>query len=221
MEQFRTQLRSNVAENETSGNTVASAREESLPPAPNVRASVSQKHKNRFRFEHNGRLIYEWEQTLTEVILYIPTPPGITKKAQMDVKLTAHHVMVALKGATQRYLDEDTGGPIILDESTWFLEDNDEYNSRTAGSVGEKVLVVNLQKMYKAQAWSCALVGANSHGGASTATGQLDAVSQEEVKKQMMRERFQEEHPGFDFSDADFNGQVPDAREFMGGVRYG
>jgi hypothetical protein len=34
-----------------------------------------------------------------------------------------------------------------------------------------------------------------------------------------MLERFQEEHPGFDFSDAEFNGQVPEARTFMGGVK--
>lgn len=35
----------------------------------------------------------------------------------------------------------------------------------------------------------------------------------------MMLERFKEEHPGFDFSGADFNGQVPDARTFMGGMK--
>jgi hypothetical protein len=28
------------------------------------------------------------------------------------------------------------------------------------------------------------------------------------------------QHPGFDFSGADFNGQVPDARSFMGGVKH-
>ena len=33
-------------------------------------------------------------------------------------------------------------------------------------------------------------------------------------------ERFQEEHPGFDFRSAEFNGQVPDPRAFMGGVKY-
>ena len=35
-----------------------------------------------------------------------------------------------------------------------------------------------------------------------------------------MRERFQEEHPGFDFSGAEFNGQVPDPSKFMGGIGY-
>ena len=30
----------------------------------------------------------------------------------------------------------------------------------------------------------------------------------------------QEEHPGFDFRNAEFNGNVPDASKFMGGVSY-
>jgi hypothetical protein len=28
------------------------------------------------------------------------------------------------------------------------------------------------------------------------------------------------QHPGFDFSGAEFNGQVPAAKDFMGGVKY-
>lgn len=35
-----------------------------------------------------------------------------------------------------------------------------------------------------------------------------------------MLERFQEENPGFDFSNAEFNGMVPDPQKFMGGVKY-
>ena len=35
-----------------------------------------------------------------------------------------------------------------------------------------------------------------------------------------MLERFQEENPGFDFSNAQFNGQAPNPRDFMGGVNY-
>ena len=33
-------------------------------------------------------------------------------------------------------------------------------------------------------------------------------------------ERFGEENPGFNFSKAEFNGKVPMARDFMGGVKY-
>ena len=52
------------------------------------------------------------------------------------------------------------------------------------------------------------------------APAQLDALAQQEAQKKVMLERFQEEHPGFDFSGAEFNGMAPDPRTFMGGVKY-
>ena len=51
------------------------------------------------------------------------------------------------------------------------------------------------------------------------AGSKIDAYTKEEVKKKLMLERFQEEHPGFDFSGAEFNGTIPSAQEFMGGVK--
>ena len=49
---------------------------------------------------------------------------------------------------------------------------------------------------------------------------QLDASTKQEAQKKLMLERFQEEHPGFDFSGAEFSGAAPDPRTFMGGVKY-
>ena len=69
---------------------------------------------------------------------------------------------------------------------------------------------MNLQKVYKAQMWSEVFKG----------HGELNPMIQEEVKKQLLLERFGEEHPGFDFSGAKVNGQVPDARTYMGGLSY-
>lgn len=43
----------------------------------------------------------------------------------------------------------------------------------------------------------------------------MDPLGHEEDKKRLMLERFQEEHPGFDFSDAKFSGQAPDPKTFM------
>ena len=83
-------------------------------------------------------------------------------------------------------------------ESTWTFTDG-EIN-------------INLQKMTKAEMWESALVG---HAGSK-----IDEFTKEEAKKKLMLERFQEEHPGFDFSSAEFNGNVPDAKEFMGGVKH-
>ena len=64
--------------------------------------------------------------------------------------------------------------------------------------------------MKKAETWMCACQGHQT----------LDPMMQEEVKKSILLERFQEENPGFDFSDAKMDGNVPDARKFMGGVKY-
>ena len=48
----------------------------------------------------------------------------------------------------------------------------------------------------------------------------LDPLLEQEVRKNILLERFQQENPGFDFSDAKMNGNVPDPRNFMGGVKY-
>ena len=77
------------------------------------------------------------------------------------------------------------------------LEDSGELN-------------INLQKMKKGVAWPCVFVGHD----------EVDPLAKNEVQKKLMLERFQEENPGFDFSNAEFNGSVPDARTFMGGVKY-
>ena len=64
--------------------------------------------------------------------------------------------------------------------------------------------------MKKAEMWPVACEGHQT----------LDPLMHEEVKKNLLLERFQQENPGFDFSEAMMNGNVPDAREFMGGVKY-
>ena len=69
---------------------------------------------------------------------------------------------------------------------------------------------IQLCKSKKAETWQCACMGHN----------QLDPLMATEVQKTILLERFQEENPGFDFSGAKMNGNVPDAREFMGGVSY-
>jgi hypothetical protein len=82
---------------------------------------------------------------------------------------------------------------VVVKESFWSVDDG-EVN-------------VNLQKMKKGEMWVSALEG----------HGELDPLTKEDDKKRLMLERFAEENPGFDFSNADFNGQIPEARSFMGG----
>lgn len=156
-------------------------------------------HPLRFSFQYNGMSVYEFEQSLVEVILYIPAPPQA-----VACNITANHIQLGLKGGSQYFLDEDTFSTVAPCDSTWCYEENDE---------GKKLIVIYLQKAAKGLVWECAL--RSKHGKAS-----IDAMSLQNVQKQMMIERWQEENPGMDFRDAVFNGSVPDPRTFMGGVGY-
>jgi hypothetical protein len=71
-------------------------------------------------------------------------------------------------------------------------------------------------KAHRGLVWDSVLMG--NDGIASQGT--VDPLTQEAIRKSMMLERFQEENPGFDFRDAEFNGNVPEPREFLGGVKY-
>ena len=173
---------------------------ETNPKMKKVNATPKGSEAGRHGFEYNGRTIYEWDQDLNELNLWIQPPDGVTK-SHLDITISHQHLRIGLKGEPPHaspppFIDEDTGGEVIVEESFWMLQ-NGELN-------------INLQKMRKGVTWSEALRG----------HGQLDPMTQQEDQKRIMLERFQEEHPGFDFSGADFNGQIPDAREFMGGVKY-
>lgn len=145
-------------------------------PAPHVEnfrssAKVATKKgaDGRLRFEHDGNTIYEWEQSLEEVNIYIIPPMGLSRE-MIDVEISHLHLRIGLLGAPP-FIDEDTGGPIKVKESFWTLSDG-EIN-------------INLQKMNKAEAWNCALRGKSGE--------EIDEVTREEVKKKLMIERFQEE----------------------------
>ena len=164
----------------------------------------------RHTFKQGDQVVYEWEQTLEEVILYFKPPQWALPKYQKELKkqlrpgqqlpqlyvnIGSNSIEVGVK-PNPPFLSEELGGQVVKSESYWMIEDEE--------------LVVNLQKMRKAETWSCAC---KRHG-------ELDPLAQNEAKKKIMLERFQEENPGFDFSNAEFNGMIPDPRNFMGGVSY-
>ena len=157
--------------------------------------ALAKKAQGRQKFQHEGRTVYEWEQTLDEVLIYITPPPGITAE-QLDCKIKASHLTLGLRGADKPFIDEDFPHKVLVDESMWTLD--------------EGVLEISLQKMAKGETWEMALKG----------HGQMDAFTRSEVQKKLMLERFGEENPGFDFSGAEFSGAAPNPREFMGGVKY-
>ena len=72
---------------------------------------------------------------------------------------------------------------------------------------------VILAKVFKGETWESALLGKDKKEI-------VDPYTKSMIQKEMMLERFQEENPGFDFRDAEFNGSIPDPRTYMGGVKY-
>jgi hypothetical protein len=147
----------------------------SIPPAlpasmaPPLQQMTKKGKEGRFKYEFQGRTVYEWEQSLTDVNIFVVMPPEITRK-MLDISIAPHHLTVGIKGASS-YIDEDTGGYVKPHESTWLISDGE--------------IQISLQKMSKAEAWDCALKG---RGGEI-----IDLHSKEEVKKKLMLERFQEE----------------------------
>ncbi|OEU15826.1 hypothetical protein FRACYDRAFT_154032, partial [Fragilariopsis cylindrus CCMP1102] len=187
----------------------------------------------RYRFEYNDNTIYEFEQSLDDVTIYVIPPPFITKGRQINCIISPNHLKLGLQQSW--FLNEDTYGTVEVDASTWTLEDddNDEDNKskdkiNNDNGSRKKVIVITLTKANRGTAWEAALKGnpnaaaaaASATTASSASSNTMDAISVEQVKKDLLLEKFQEENPGFDFRGADFNGSVPDARKFMGGVQY-
>lgn len=175
-----------------------------------VPKDLKEKAKGRQKYIFQGREIYEWDQTLEEVHLYIQPPKFVLEKyrdeirkqlkpgqelPKLDVKIKFNHLAIGIKG-NNPFIDEDLSKNCIADESYWMIEDEE--------------LHVQLQKMHKGDVWNSVFKGHET----------LDPILKGEVQKNLMLERFQQENPGFDFSQAEFNGEAPDPRTFMGGVKH-
>ena len=125
----------------------------------------------RLKFEHDGRVIYEWEQTLDEVNIYIQAPPNISSNL-LNIKISHNHLIIGIKNNDTSFIDEDTFSTVKVNESTWTLSDGE--------------ICINLQKMRRGEAWETALLGRDM-------INKTDIHTKEEIKKKLMKERFQEE----------------------------
>jgi hypothetical protein len=168
-------------------------------------------------------VVYRWEQSLEDVTVRARLPPGAAA-AHVACALGGggNNVRLGLRGAGAPYLDARTAGPIVADESTWFVADadDDDTDDGAAGAAGgataaaataprARQVTIVLVKARPGEAWPSAFAG----------HAPLDAEAHEADRKAILLERFGAEHPGFDFRDAAVSGEVPDAREFMGGMR--
>ena len=57
----------------------------------------------RHCYKHDNRTIYEWDQTLSEVNIYIEVPPGVRAK-QLFVEVKQSHIKIGIK-PNPPYLD--------------------------------------------------------------------------------------------------------------------
>ena len=125
---------------------------------------IKEKARGRQSFYYKDQLIYQWEQTIDEVHIYITPPKGV----KLDIKIESSHIQVGIKG-NPPYLSENLTNKCVIKESFWTIEDGE--------------LHINLQKMYKGEVWNAAFIG----------HAQLDGFTKEEVQKQLLLERFQQE----------------------------
>jgi len=147
----------------------------------------------RQKFQHQGRTIYEWDQTLDEINIYIKPPEGVTAKL-INCVIESKHISIGIKG-NPPYINDDLFSSVKHKESFWSIEDGELHIFLVKATLGET--------------WPGVLAGAV-----------MDPFSQDQVKKNLMLERFQMENPGFDFSGAEFSGQAPDPKTFMGGISH-
>lgn len=57
----------------------------------------------RHQFVHKGQLVYEWDQTVDDVNLYVQTPPGL-KASMLRCDIQSRRVTIGVKG-DKPYLD--------------------------------------------------------------------------------------------------------------------
>lgn len=158
---------------------------------------------------------YEWMQTLGEVEIHLPVPLG-TRGKDLDVLFEKKSLNVGLKNH-EPLLSGELFREIKLEESAWTLENQRE-------------IILHLEKINKMEWWSCIV---NGHPSIDTSKiqpensklGDLDAETRsmvekmmfdqrqkelgkptsDELKKQEILKKFQEQHPELDFSKAKIN----------------
>ena len=73
---------------------------------------------SRHAFTHEGRVVYEWDQTLEEVNVYVAVPPGVRADA-LDVAIKTSDVSIGIKG--NPVPAHALSFPVKTEESFWTL----------------------------------------------------------------------------------------------------
>jgi len=160
---------------------------------------------------------YVWTQTLSELNVVVPLPDN-TRGRDLDVTIGKKRLRVGLKSfAPDRIIDSPLQKTIICDDSFWTVEDGNR-------------LVINLQKLNQMEWWPSVCEGdpeinlqkiqpENSQlsdlDGETRQTVEkmmfdqrqktLGLPTSEEQKKFEILEKFKQQHPEMDFSNAKIN----------------
>mmetsp|Transcript_35655 Transcript_35655/g.63034 ORF Transcript_35655/g.63034 Transcript_35655/m.63034 type:complete len:507 (+) Transcript_35655:91-1611(+) len=73
---------------------------------------------------HEGRLVYEWDQTLKDITVYLRPPQGQLAQ-DLDIKISSRHLRVGRRGR-KCFLTEETYDVVNAEMSSWLLRRNGE-----------------------------------------------------------------------------------------------
>ncbi|XP_065885500.1 nudC domain-containing protein 2-like [Dysidea avara] len=124
-----------------------------------------------------------WAQTIDDVMIEVNVPKG-TKSREIKCNITPKSLTVSVQG--KEIIKGDLYTTVLADECVWTIED---------GSLLRIVLVKSNRDA--ANCWKSLLLGKY----------EADLLAFNNMEKKLTLERFQREHPGFDFSGADISGQ--------------
>ena len=145
----------------------------------------------RHAFRHEGRVVYEWDQTLEEVNMYVEVPPGVTAKV-LAVRIDTDEV--ARHQGQPPYLEHRLTERVKTEECYWTLEDGE--------------LHLQLQKLRRGKPWESLFEG---HGRSTRAR----AAGKSEVDGDGSRRRTRGST-----SRRRVQRRSPDPSTFMGGVGH-
>jgi len=76
---------------------------------------------SRHQFFHNGQLIYEWDQELDTINIYIKPPPGVTAR-HIQCEISPQKLVLGLKG-NPPFIDQDFFSRVKHKDSFWTIDD--------------------------------------------------------------------------------------------------
>ena len=92
-------------------------------PTP-MMATRQDSETGRYIFECNGHKVYEWDQNLEEVNLYIAAPRR-TRAAEFQINIQAKRLQVGIRNRDRFFVDEDTFSKVDTMESSWYLDEDE------------------------------------------------------------------------------------------------